>query len=282
MAGRHPKEGLLYFPLDVDFLDDFDIMDLISDYGCEGTMIYLAVVSEVYKKGYYLDVELGKLATKIVRLLGNRVNKKLVLTVLYYCADQGLFHKDLLDQGIITSAGIQRRYNQTTARNKTKKEKYWLLETPKKEENEEALLKSPKNQPNVTEKHISATEKSISVTEMKQKKRKENNIYIYYGAYGHVALTELEHEELIRLLGESDAAQRIHILDLHMEQHKDYRSDNHFATITQGWVAKAVERERQKKQVARKQSNRSKPGAAFCDFEQRDYDYDALLQEINA
>ena len=281
MAGRHSKEGLDYFSLDVDFLDDFDIMDLIADHGCEGTMIYLAVVMEVYKKGYYLAVDLGKLATKIVRLLGNRVNKRLVLQIIYYCADIGLFDKDLLNnQGIITSVGIQRRYDQVTKRNKVNKEKYWLLDTSEKEENGEALLKSSKNKECATEKAISATEKAISATEIKQNKRKENNIYIHYGAYGHVRLTDEEHQELIRLFGESGAAQRINMMDLHTEQHKDYRSDNHFITLTQGWVQNAVERDKQRKQNSSKQK-KPKAGAAFCDFDQRDTDYEALLREIN-
>ncbi|MCI7099529.1 MAG: DUF4373 domain-containing protein [Lachnospiraceae bacterium] len=288
MAGRHPKEGVSYFSLDVDFLDDYDIMDLISDHGCEGVMIYLAVVAEVYKKGYYLEVELGKLATKIVRLLGNRVNKRLVLTVIHYCADAGLFHKELLNQGIITSAGIQRRYNQITARNKVNKEKYWLLDTPKKEDSEEALLKSSKNQESNTEKGISDSENAISDSEMKQNKRKEN-IHTHYGDFAHVELSEEEYSELISRYTETGARDRIAMLDRHMEQHKDYRSDNHFLTLTHGWVQKAVERDAQRdtqrKQSSEKQNSgkpkRSKPGAAFHDFYQRDYDYDELLRQIN-
>lgn len=288
MAGRPPKEGVTYFSLDVDFLDDFDIMDLISDHGCEGVMIYLAVVAEVYKKGYYLDVELGKLATKIVRLLGNRVNKRLVLTVIHYCADAGLFHKGLLNQGIITSAGIQRRYNQITARNKVNKEKYWLLDTPKKEDSDEALLKSPKNPESNTEKGISVATNAISDAEMKQNKRKENIIHTHYGDFGHVELTSEAYTELVNMYTESGASERIRILDLHMEQHKDYHTDNVFATLTQGWVQRAVERDSQRKQNSEKQrsgktrQSKGKPaaGAAFRDFPQRQYDYDDLLRQI--
>ena len=47
--GRHPKTGLDYFPKDVDYWDDFRIMDLMNEYGSLGTLIYDIVISKVYK-----------------------------------------------------------------------------------------------------------------------------------------------------------------------------------------------------------------------------------------
>ena len=74
------------------------------------------------------------------------------------------------------------------------------------------------------------------------------------------------------------------MLDLHMEQHKDSHSDNHFLTLTQGWVQTTIERDAQRKQSSEKQNSvkpkRNKPGAAFHDFEQREYDYNELMRQI--
>ena len=74
--GRHPKTGLDYFPKDVDYWDDFRIMDLMNKYGPLGAVIYDIVISKVYKNGYYLEVPLEKLASQIIRLIGNRWIKK--------------------------------------------------------------------------------------------------------------------------------------------------------------------------------------------------------------
>ena len=38
--GRKPKTGLDYFPKDVDYYDDFNIMDLMNEYGPLGQTIY--------------------------------------------------------------------------------------------------------------------------------------------------------------------------------------------------------------------------------------------------
>lgn len=40
--GRKPKIGLDYFPLDVNFFDDYKIMDLSDECGAEGVSVYIA------------------------------------------------------------------------------------------------------------------------------------------------------------------------------------------------------------------------------------------------
>ena len=96
-----------------------------------------------------------------------------MLQVVRFCADIGLFDKTLLDQNVITSVGIQRRYSEVTVRNKVNKKKYWLLK-----ESGQPLLNAPKKRISATEKAISVTEKTINDVEMqqiKEKERKEKN-----------------------------------------------------------------------------------------------------------
>ena len=111
------------------------------------------------------------LAARIVKMIGNRwIRKKdFVLQVIRFCADIGLFDKALLNQNVITSVGIQRRYSEVTVRNKVNKEKYWLLK-----EDGQPLLNAPKKRISATEKTIFATEKPINDVEMQQSKEKES------------------------------------------------------------------------------------------------------------
>lgn len=168
---RPKKTGLDYFPFDVDYWDDFKIMDLLNEYGPLGTAIYEIILSKVYRNGYYLEVPLDKLATQIVRIIGNRwiKEKNLVLQVIQYCADIGLFNNALLMQSVITSVGIQRRYSEVTVRNKVNKSKYWLLD---KEENQAALINIPQNTVSVAKTGISVAETKINATVIPQKERK--------------------------------------------------------------------------------------------------------------
>lgn len=97
-----------------------------------------------------------------------------MLQVIRSVADIGLFDKALLNQNVVTSVGIQRRYSEVTARNKVNKEKYWLYK-----EDGQPLLSDVKKPISATEKAISDAEKAISATEMqqiKENKRKVNNI----------------------------------------------------------------------------------------------------------
>ncbi|MGN0503123.1 MAG: hypothetical protein ACI4HN_09385, partial [Ruminococcus sp.] len=74
--------------------------------------------------------------------------KDLVGQVIDYCAEIGLFDKDLLQQNIMTSVGIQRRYDSVTVRNKVDKSKYWLRE---KQKCDVALENAPKSLISVAE-----------------------------------------------------------------------------------------------------------------------------------
>ena len=52
---RPIKKGLSYFPKDVDYYEDFKIMDLMNEYGPLGQTIYDVVISMIYREGYFLE-----------------------------------------------------------------------------------------------------------------------------------------------------------------------------------------------------------------------------------
>ena len=183
--GRPPKQGLDYFPKDVDYYDDFKIMDLLHEYGPLGQTIYDIVVSMVYREGYYLEASLDMIVIKIIRIIGNRwiKNKDLVIQVIHYCADLGLFDNDLLSQNVITSVGIQRRYQLVTVRNKVNKEKYWLIDNEG-----QPLLTAPKTLVSVTETPINVTETEVKASDIPQKESKENKNNIYMSVVDYLNL----------------------------------------------------------------------------------------------
>lgn len=175
-AGRPPKQGLSYHGSDTDLYNDFKIMDLMNEYGPCGTTIYDVIIKMVFRTGYYLEIPMEKLTLSVIKTIGNKWirNKGLVLQVVQYCADIGLFDKDLLQQSVITSVGIQKRYAMATVRSKVQIKKYRLL----KEESEKPLFAVPQNSISDTEKGINVTEIQNNDAEIPIKERKEKNIYI--------------------------------------------------------------------------------------------------------
>lgn len=172
---RPAKKGLDYYPSDTNRRNDFKIMDLLNQYGPLGYTIYDFCLQYVYENGYFLDVPLQQVCLTLCRDIGAKwiKNKNLVGQVIDYCADIGLFDKDLLRQNVMTSVGIQRRYASVTVRNKVDKSKFWLLG---KENCEAALINAPKNGVSATETKIIATETEVSATNMPQ--IKENKIKV--------------------------------------------------------------------------------------------------------
>lgn len=170
---RPKKRGLAYFPLDVSIFDDFKIIDLLDQHGAIGFTIYIYILCQIYKNGYYLEIEAESLAVFSVRTIGGRwLNRKVAARVIRYCADIGLFDKSLLSQNVITSVAIQQRYLEVTKRNEVDIEKYWLLN----DDNQQPVICEPSSCENVTKTPVSVTKTPVSVTETQQNKIKQNEI----------------------------------------------------------------------------------------------------------
>lgn len=181
---RPAKKGLDYYPSDTNRRNDFKIMDLLNQYGPLGYTIYDFCLQYVYENGYFLDVPLQQVCLTLCRDIGAKwiKNKNLVGQVIDYCADIGLFDKDLLRQNVMTSVGIQRRYDSVTVRNKVDKSEFWLLG---KENCGAALINAPKNGVSATETKVIATETEVSATNMPQikvnkikEKEKKTDVFI--------------------------------------------------------------------------------------------------------
>lgn len=128
---RTPTSKLKYYSIDVGaFENDGKLKRLRIKYGHDGMTVMRDIWEFVYAEGYYLKATANELAEMIVdyeRLPYSKVSR--FRTVICYLADNGLIDKTLLDKGVITSNGIQKRYSETM---KVAKRKYeigenWLL-----------------------------------------------------------------------------------------------------------------------------------------------------------
>lgn len=105
---RPRKEGLDYFPLDVNMDQDDKVFILEAECGTEGFAIYIKLLMRVYETGYYTKwtERDAKVFAKKKSLGVNVVNN-----VVNVCINEGLFDKEMYEKHcILTSHGIQKRY----------------------------------------------------------------------------------------------------------------------------------------------------------------------------
>ena len=123
---RPVKEGLDYFPFDVDFATNEKTEAITGEFGPRGVLIFIYLLAAIYRKGYYLEwTELAK------NQLVNRVSGatgELVGLVVKRLTEYGTFNKDLfLSDNVLTSQRIQETFTDATKRRKSQKPTlYWI------------------------------------------------------------------------------------------------------------------------------------------------------------
>ncbi len=289
---RPPKKGLDYFPKDVGFYNDYKIMDLLERYGPVGVTIYEVVLTEIYRNGYYLAEPIERVAANVARIIGSRwVQKRLVSQVILDCGDIGLFETTLLEHGVMTSVGIQRRYATVTARNKTDRTSYWLID-----ENGQPLLNAPFILESDAGTRVPATETPVYDGAMPQKKSKEkktkqNKKYSSElqgsprqdAAYrlplldGSCYLVRPEEVERYRTLYpaidvDQEYKKMIGWLDANPKNRKTGRGIGRFIN---GWLSRAQDSAR----PAREGRGQTSAPNRFHNFEKSSTDYDGLMMQ---
>lgn len=112
------RVGLSYYSVDTDRYLDIRIRRLVKTFGCDGIAVYDYLLCNIYRvKGCFAAWD-ESTAFNVAEYL--RLKESVVLEIVRYCGVVGLFNKELLSRGIITSAAIQRRYIDTCIRAKRK------------------------------------------------------------------------------------------------------------------------------------------------------------------
>lgn len=225
---RPKKDGLDYFPLDVDFFEDDKIKILKARYGADGIILYLYLLCRIYRQGYYIQVneDFEYIISEDLKMSPDKVKQVLTFLLSRSLFDNTLFQSD----AVLTSAGIQKRFQlavkERAKKNPIKTGRYWLL----KKEETEPFIKctffgdySEKNDSYSGKNTDNSREQSLKESKV------NNNIYIplqpeeleqafqtyllvYRHNYGEMLPEQIQtlRKELISL--SSDAAERIAIV----------------------------------------------------------------------
>lgn len=176
---RPQKAGIDYFPLDVNFFADKKVKILKARYGADGVAIYLYLLCEIYRAGYYIKFDDDALFITSDDL-GMSPDK--VKQVLKFLLERSLFNDTLFQSDtILTSAGIQKRF-QLAVKERAKKNPieikgFWLLDEAETEsfiKVNQSLNFSRKNDSNSRKNPDKSQEESLKESKVKKSKEKES------------------------------------------------------------------------------------------------------------
>lgn len=268
---RPIKDGVDYWPFDVRFFTDKKIKLIKAEFGIKGVMITLMILNSVYgENGYFKtwDKDDCFLTSEGV---GDGCSPQLVGEVLRGCFRRSLFNEGTFKAfGILTSAGIQRRYLNMISKNRPVVkiyQEYWLLnknelpagirdkvifesvnipENPDK--STENPFKSTDNPDKSTENPTNKTKQNDTIQNNKEKTEKREIAARpspapvpkhMYGEYKNVFLTDLEYQKLHSDYPNADEA--ISFFSEYLKI-KDYKAKSHYLAIRK-WVFKALKEE---------------------------------------
>lgn len=103
---RPKKQGLDYFPLDVNVDNKIEILE--SEYGILGFGFIIRLFQKIYSNGYYLEWNQYS-AILLKKEIG--MSKEKINEFIDFCLEINIFDKKLYSKyNILTSRGIQKRY----------------------------------------------------------------------------------------------------------------------------------------------------------------------------
>ena len=301
---RPEKEGIDYFPLDVNFFDNkAEIKPIISQYGADGVALLLYLYCDIYKNGYYVKVNEDYIYVASMDL---RMNCNKIRQMLNNFLERSLFDSTLFKTvKVLTAPGIQRRY-MLAVKERARKRKspvivekeYWLIpdeEIPEvnvKIDNVSTLVKVvhfldiPRNNEVIPRKN------EINPCNNQQSKVKESNNNIYMAVIDYLNQkcgtkyqnTAIEYVQLIldKLSRGFNYEDFIKVINLKYQDwngtdmEKYLRPQTLFGSKFESYLNQKPKKESKAKQSA-KSSNK------FNQFPQREYskaDYDQLEKRL--
>ena len=132
MAGRRHKVGLDYFELDC-FLDN-KIRLIQAEFGLKGFAVVVKLYQKIYgENGYFCEWNEDVLLLFMSENGVSSDSKNLINDIVSACVRRDIFSEEIFDKyGVLTSAGIQRRYLEATSKREKieLKKEYLLLSAP--------------------------------------------------------------------------------------------------------------------------------------------------------
>ncbi|EJW14112.1 DUF4373 domain-containing protein [Paenibacillus alvei] len=241
---RPRKEGLEYFPLDVDIAGDDKLVVPIAKYGNRGFGLIIRLLMAIYKNGYYYPwTEKEKYSFSM------KVNEDInyVQEVVSECINWGFFDRNMSETyQILTSQGIQKRFLMAANRRigTLIKQEYSLVDDQKVVSATETPVNDDDNTDLCSNMSTESTQSKVKESKKKLNKNKrdkeQKNKYADF-----VSMTESEYNKLVEKYGEEKAKRMIEILDNYKgSKGKTYKND-YRAILT--WVVEKVEEEEAKR-----------------------------------
>lgn len=208
---RPKKTGLDYFPFDVQFFSNKKIKILKARYGTDGVVLFLFLLCEIYKNGYYLiwDDDYKYVVADELNL-----SDGLIEQVLNFLIGRSLLNRILLGSDtFLTSPGIQSRFQEAVKSRAVKSpvsviSELWLLS----KEKTQSFIKFtqnadiPQNNHDFSKNNPSNSEKNAT-KKSKVNESKVNKIKVCYrvpAINGDFELTQDFYDELTKTYSETD------------------------------------------------------------------------------
>ena len=155
------KQGLNYFPLNVDFLEDIKVRKIKKSFGANSISVLVCLLCNIYREtGYYIGWSDDN-AFLISETIG--VNEGAVNEIVNKAVQIGFFDEELYKKyKILTSRGIQNRYLMVVNSSKLKRDEI------------DARFKLFESSEEIAESSEESEKNSEESTQRKEKKRKED------------------------------------------------------------------------------------------------------------
>ena len=107
---RPIKQGLNYFPVDVDMMEDPKVELVSAKYGLRSEAIIMRLLYKIYRNGYFIEWN-EDIALLFLKRLNGEIQIEYLNDVINELIKRNFFDKILFQKyGVLTSHGIQKRY----------------------------------------------------------------------------------------------------------------------------------------------------------------------------
>ena len=240
---RPTKVGLDYFPLDCHMEEKIRLIQ--AEFGLKGFAIVVKLYQKIYGElGYYCEWnEDSSLLFMSENGVSSRDEKNLIEEIVRACIRRHIFSETLFHKyGVLTSAGVQRRYLESVSRRESVELKKEYL-----------LISVPQNAVNVVINSVNVCNNSVNVCNNTQSKVKESKVNKSkgkesnepnsskqkptrhkYGEYNHVLLTDEQYTKLIADFSEQIVRDYIRRVDEYCQQYG--KSYNDYNLTIRNWL----------------------------------------------
>ncbi len=170
---RPIKDGLNYFPLDVNFFEDERLEGIAVKFGIEGELACIKLLCFIYKNGYYIEWS-EMLEIKMLKAIPSLTSKNMSLIIKQLCLWK-FFNEELFKKHkVLTSTEIQEQFKEVRRRRRGinfNELPFWIATEKKPEKKQKTCKQLTATSNNLPNKTNQRKEKEKETKE----ERKENN-----------------------------------------------------------------------------------------------------------